>query len=90
MYKKFCYSSSPAEKAYEVAGGAEGGQDLGTIGKDNSIFVAAMKEHLGGRGSLTDAVQDLFNATAKRESIIITFHSLFLRYNLGWPLGKAV
>lgn len=58
--------SSPAEKAYEVASGAEGGQDLGVIGKDNSIFVAALKEHLGGKGLLTDTVQDLFNATAKR------------------------
>ena len=73
-----CYLfSSPAEKAYEVAsngsggeggaGGLEGGEhDLGLVGKDNSIFVAAMKEHLqNNRGSLKDAVQTLFNATAK-------------------------
>ena len=73
-----CYLfSSPAEKAYEVAGNGSGGEggaggleggehDLGLVGKDNSIFVAAMKEHLqNNRGSLKDAVQTLFNATAK-------------------------
>lgn len=66
----FC--SSPAEKAYEVGAsngdaGLEGGQDqLGLVGKDNSIFVAALKEHLQAeRGSLKDTVQSLLNATAK-------------------------
>lgn len=62
--------SSPAEKAYEVAAGSADGlesQDqLGLVGKDNSIFVAALKEHLQAeRGSLKDTVQSLFNATAK-------------------------
>ena len=71
-----CYSlslslSSPAEKAYEVAAGGaddvEGQQDrLGLVGKHNSIFVAALKDHLQAeRGSLKDTVQTLFNATAK-------------------------
>lgn len=76
-YHIYGFSCSPAEKAYEVAsngsggeggaGGLEGGEhDLGLVGKDNSIFVAAMKEHLqNNRGSLKDAVQTLFNATAK-------------------------
>ena len=67
------FSSSPAEKAYEVGAsngvdaGLEGGQDqLGLVGKDNSIFVAALKEHLQAeRGSLKDTVQSLLNATAK-------------------------
>ena len=61
-------SSSPAEKAYEVASGGSEEKDsfLGSVGKDNSIFVAALKEHLQhGLGSLEDAVQSLFSATAK-------------------------
>lgn len=67
-------NSSPAEKAYEVAAGGGDGlesQDqLGLVGKDNSIFVAALKEHLQAeRGSLMDTVQALFNATAKSEEI---------------------
>lgn len=66
----FGFSCSPAEKAYEVAAGSADGlesQDqLGLVGKDNSIFVAALKEHLQAeRGSLKDTVQSLFNATAK-------------------------
>ena len=84
----FC--SSPAEKAYEVGAsngdaGLEGQDQLGLVGKDNSIFVAALKEHLQAeRGSLKDTVQSLLNATAKstfsgRENVKYLINCSFFR-----------
>ena len=61
--------SSPAEKAFEVAsGGGPGDNDgeLRSVGEGNSIFVAALKEHLQNTdNAIYDSVQDLFSATSK-------------------------
>ena len=74
--------SSPAEKAYEVAGDSDATHEISRISKDNSIFVAALKVHLQvEKHTLLESVKMLLEGIAQRKHTHThTVSSLCLMY----------